>query len=137
MEKNKKTLHIIAWILQGIMAAMFLMAGFMKSFTPVEQLPENLSWGKEMPGLLRFVGISELLGAIGLILPSLLRIAPFLSVLAATGFSIIMILAAGFHTMRNEYHMIPVNLVLLLISLVIIWLRWKKVPVQPKNNNAV
>ena len=132
MEKNKKTLHIIAWILQGIMAAMFLMVGMMKSFTPVDQLPENLSWGKEMPGLLRFVGISELLGAIGLILPSLLRIIPKLTVWAAVGFSIIMVLAAGFHVMRNEYSVIPVNLVMLGIFILIIWIRLKKAPIQPK-----
>jgi len=70
-----KALHISLWIAQVILAAMFLMAGVMKSTQPIEQLGASMSWVNDFSaGMVRFIGISELLGGIGLLLPALLRI---------------------------------------------------------------
>jgi uncharacterized membrane protein YphA (DoxX/SURF4 family) len=133
MEQKNKTLLIALWIVQGLLAAMFLMAGFMKSFTPIEELAGSLPWVKEYsPALVRFIGVSELLGALGLILPSLLRIKPQLTPLAALGILIIMVLAAGFHLMRSEYETIPVNVIIGALALLVAWGRYKKLPIQPK-----
>jgi uncharacterized membrane protein len=134
MEQKNKTFHISLWVIQGILAAMFLMAGFMKSFTPIEKLAESLPWVKEYsPALVRFIGISELLGALGLILPSLLRIKPQLTPLAALGIFIIMVLATGFHLMRAEIQALPITVIIGALALFVAWGRYKKVPIQPKS----
>jgi hypothetical protein len=75
------------WVVQGLLALMFLLAGGMKLVLPLEALAGPVAF----PGLfLRFIGVSEVAGAIGLILPSLLRIRPSLTPLAASGLAIIM-----------------------------------------------
>ena len=80
------------WIVQGLLAALFLFAGGMKLVLPLEALAGPVP----LPGLfLRFIGVAEVLGAIGLILPGLLRIRPGLTPLAAAGLVIIMIGATG------------------------------------------
>jgi DoxX-like family len=76
------------WIVQGLLALLFLFAGGMKLVMPIEALTEQMP----LPGLfVRFIGVAEVLGAIGLILPGLLRIRPALTPLAAAGLIIIMI----------------------------------------------
>ena len=78
----------VLWIVQGLLAALFLFAGVMKLVLPLDQLPGPV----ELPGwFLRFIGVVEVLGALGLILPALLRIRPGLTPLAAAGLVIIMI----------------------------------------------
>ena len=76
------------WIVQGLLAALFLFAGGMKVITPVEVL----SAMSPFPGeFIRFIGICEVLGAVGLILPYALRILPGLTALAAAGLVVIMV----------------------------------------------
>jgi hypothetical protein len=76
------------WTVQGLLAALFLFAGMMKFVLPVEAMAGPVA----LPGpFLHFIGACEVLGGIGLVLPSLLRILPFLTPVAATGLSIIMI----------------------------------------------
>jgi len=132
--KNLKALNIILWIAQIILAGMFIMAGFMKSITPIEQLSASLPWTKDVPvGLVRFIGISEFLGALGLILPSLLRIKPILTPVAALGINAIMVMAAFFHITRAEFSGVAFTLMLALVAAFIGWGRWKKVPIQEKS----
>jgi hypothetical protein len=81
------TLSRLLWIVQGLLAALFLFAGSMKLALPVAALAGPVP----LPGmLLRFIGLAEVLGAIGLVLPGLLRIHPELTPLAAAGLWIIM-----------------------------------------------
>ena len=76
------------WIVQGLLAALFLFAGGMKLITPIEVL----SVMSPFPGeFIRFIGICEVLGAVGLILPYALRILPGLTALAAAGLVVIMV----------------------------------------------
>ncbi len=76
------------WIVQGLLAALFLFAGGMKLITPVEVL----SVMSPFPGeFIRFIGLCEVLGAVGLILPYALRILPGLTALAAAGLVVIMV----------------------------------------------
>src|SRR5215216_2237856 len=76
------------WIVQGLLAALFLFAGGMKLITPIEVL----SMMSPFPGeFIRFIGICEVLGAVGLILPYALRILPGLTALAAGGLVVIMV----------------------------------------------
>ena len=76
------------WIVQGLLAALFLFAGVMKLVMPIESMTQQMP----LPGLfLRFIGICEVLGGLGLVLPGLFRIRPGLTSLAALGLIIIMI----------------------------------------------
>lgn len=76
------------WIIQGLLAALFLFAGVMKLVMPIEAMTQQMP----MPGMfLRFIGICELLGGLGLVLPTLLRIRPGLVSLAALGLLVIML----------------------------------------------
>jgi DoxX-like family len=81
-------MNIALWIVQALLAALFLFAGGVKLITPIEEMTKQIA----MPGwFLRFIGVAEVLGALGLILPWLLRIKPVLTPLAASGLVIIMI----------------------------------------------
>ena len=83
-------MNIALWIAQGLLAAMFLFAGGMKLVIPIEEMLKQMPI--PLPGwFLRFTGVVEVLGAIGLILPWLLRIRPGLTPLAAAGLVIVMI----------------------------------------------
>lgn len=131
--KNNKAINISLWVAQGLLAAMFIMAGAMKSTQPIEALAESLPWVKEVPSaMVRFIGISELLGGIGLLLPSILRIKPTLTVWAAVGLAVVMVLAAGFHVSRGENEVIGMNIILVLVAAFIAWGRTKKAPIQAK-----
>jgi uncharacterized membrane protein YphA (DoxX/SURF4 family) len=76
------------WIIQGLLALVFLFAGGMKLVLPIEEMTRNMP----LPGpFLRFIGVAEVLGALGLILPGLFRMRPGLTPLAAAGLVIIMV----------------------------------------------
>jgi len=134
-QKNpSKALNITLWIAQVLLAAMFLMSGFTKVAQPIEQLSQMLPWASQVPaGLVRFIGISEVLGGLGLILPALLRIKPQLTVWTALGLVVVMIFASTFHLSRGEGAMIGTNIVLALVAVFIAWGRSKKTPIQPKS----
>jgi hypothetical protein len=81
-------INALLWVVQGMLAALFLFAGGMKLALPLEALAGPIS----LPGLfMRFIGVAEVAGAIGLVLPSLLKIQPRLTPVAAAGLVIIMI----------------------------------------------
>ena len=83
-------LNLALWIVQGLLALIFLFAGGLKLVLPIAQMTKQMA--VPLPGLfLQFIGVCEVLGAIGLILPRLLRIRPGLTPLAAAGLVIIMI----------------------------------------------
>lgn len=131
-QKTSKGLNIVLWVVQGLLAAAFAMAGFMKITSLIEELANGgMSFVNSFgAGMVRFIGISELLAAVGLILPAALRIKPVLTPAAAIGIAIIMVLATGYHISNSE-PFIP-TVVLLALASFVIWGRLKKVPVQPK-----
>jgi len=117
-------MNVGLWIVQVLLAAAFLMAGVMKGFQ-YERARATMPWVKDTPkGLVTFIGISELLGGLGLLLPAISGILPWLTPLAALGLSITMILAAGFHARRGEYQGIVINLVLLVLAGFVAYGRW-------------
>ena len=118
-------MNIILWIVQGLLAAMYGMAGVMKTFQ-TSKAKEQLPWAKNRSdGFVRFVGISELLGAIGLILPLLTGILPWLTLLAAVGLILIQLLAIFTeHLPKKEYNILPINILLLALSIFILVGRW-------------
>ena len=128
-----KRLSVGLWTNQILLAVMFGMAGFMKATQPISQLSAMLPFVAQMPeGLVRFIGASELAGAVGLILPAALRIVPVLTPLAASGLVVVMVLAAGFHISRGEFSNVPVNFILGSLAAFVAWGRLKMVPISKR-----
>lgn len=128
-QQKSKALHISLWIAQVLLAFAFSMAGFMKVSLPIPELAaKGMGFVNYTPeAMVRFIGIAELLGALGLILPSALRIKPILTPLAAVGIAVIMILAAKDHLSHNES--IMVNVILFALAAFVAWGRFSKVPI--------
>jgi uncharacterized membrane protein YphA (DoxX/SURF4 family) len=113
------------WIVQGLLALLFLFAGAMKFIMPIEEMTKQVP----MPGaFLRFIGVAEILGALGLILPGLLRIRPGLTPLVAAGLVIIMIGATVVSLMTGTVVMALMPFVVLLLTAFVAYGRWKVVP---------
>ncbi len=117
------------WIVQGLLALVFLFAGGMKLVLPLEKLTGP------MPGLfMRFIGVAEVLGAIGLILPGLLGIRPGLTPLAAAGLVIIMIGATVTTLAGGDGAMAMIPLVVGLLSAFVAYGRWRPAPHSGEKN---
>jgi len=117
-------MNVALWIVQGILSIMFLMAGGMKLFAyeKYKESAEKRSGGHRpgIPrGLTTFIGICEVAGGLGLILPMATGLAPSLTTLAALGLGIIMVLAAIYHLRRKEPAFVPIGL-LVLAALVVV-----------------
>lgn len=115
----------VLWTVQVLLAALFLLAGGMKLILPIEELTAQTP----LPGpFVRFIGVAEVLGAIGLVLPGLLRIRPGLTPLAAAGLVIIMIgaVVVTLATMDAALALIP--LVVGLLAAFVAYGRWKVAP---------
>ncbi len=131
-QKTPKWLNIVLWVVQILLAGMFAMAGFTKISSSMEELAANGMGFVEnfSPVMVRFIGWSEVLGSLGLILPAATRIKPILTPLAAIGIATIMVLATGYHIIHSEPVMITVTL--LVLALIVIWGRLKKAPIQAR-----
>ena len=113
------------WILQWVLALLFLWAGGVKLVLPLEKLTGPVT----LPGLfLRFIGVAEVLGAIGLILPGLLRIRPGLTPLAAAGLVIIMIGATVVTLAGGDVVSALIPLVVGLLATFVAYGRWRLLP---------
>jgi uncharacterized membrane protein YphA (DoxX/SURF4 family) len=113
-------MNIVLWVLQGLLGAAFIGAGVMKATQPKEKMPANMTWTqRRSAGTIKFIGVTEVLGGLGLILPWATDIAPVLTPIAAVGLLVIMLLAIGDHVRAKEYSVLPFNLVLGAIALVI------------------
>lgn len=134
LRSPSKGLNIGTWIVQGLLAAVFGMAGLMKSTTPnAEMVTQGLAWVSAVPAFVpKLAGISEVLAAFGLILPSALRIQPKLTPLAAAGLVVIMALAIPLHLSLGELPAAGLNLVLGCLAAFVVWVRFKKAPIAPR-----
>jgi uncharacterized membrane protein YphA (DoxX/SURF4 family) len=125
-------MNIALWIVQGLLALVFLMGGFMKASKSKDSLKErgrSMDWVDDFSdGQVRLIGILEVLGAIGLILPGLTDILPILTPLAAVGLALTMVGAAITHLRRGEYSIIVMNLVLMALALFIAYGRFVLLP---------
>jgi hypothetical protein len=96
----------------------------------MSEIERALVWPGALPvGLLRFIGVAKLAGALGLVLPAITRIVPRLTPIAASGLAIIQVLAIPFHLWCGETQMLPANLALLMIAACIAWAQFVKAPI--------
>jgi hypothetical protein len=127
------TLNGVLWTLQVMWGFFFAGSGFGKVLlydaTLYAEAPRAVAWYAAVPQpLIVCIGVVEVLGGIGLILPSLTRVRPGLAPLAAGGLTLTMVLAAAFHVARGEYALVPANLLLGAVSAVLAAGRWTKRP---------
>lgn len=130
-QTNSKGLNILLWIAQGILCAMFLMAGTMKMITPDDEMMKNMPDASAgFLTFIRFLGACEFLGGVGMILPSLLRIKPILTPIAGMGIAITMIVAVGMHISKGETSATVTTAVLAVLAIFVIWGRLKAAPIS-------
>ena len=110
-------MNIALWIAQGLLAVLYIMAGGMKALTP-EKMKTQMPWAKRHPtNFIRMIGVFELLGALGVLLPMLTGILPWLTPAAAIGLVLVQILAIlTEHLPAKEYQALPFNLLLLALA---------------------
>lgn len=118
-------MNIALWIAQSLLALAYVAVGAMKTFQ-IARVRAQFSWANgRSDAFVRFVGISEMLGGLGLILPMLTGLFPWLTPLAAIGLSVIQVLAiVGEHLPRKEYSSLPLNAMFLGLSLFVVFGRW-------------
>ena len=122
-------MNIELWIVQGLLAVFFLVAGSMKVMQPKEKLAENMEWVNDFdPGIIKAIGALEVLGALGLVLPKLTGILPILTPLAAGGLALTMVGAALTHLRRKEMPMVGMNAVLFLVAAFVAYGRFVILP---------
>ena len=123
-------MNITLWVLQVLLAAAFFAHGWMMLSPPaamVEQMNATLPRWFQL-----FIGVAEVLAAIGLTLPGLTRIMPFLVAWAAAGLMIVMVSATGFHLMRGEISGAAITFVLLAMATFVAYMRHRVLPIRAR-----
>jgi uncharacterized membrane protein YphA (DoxX/SURF4 family) len=120
-------MNIALWIIQSLLALLFLFAGGMKLILPIEEMTQQMA----MPGpFLRFIGVCEVLGGLGLVLPWLVGVRPGLTPLAAAGLVIIMIGATATTIIIGQVVTSILPLVVGILCLFVAYGRWRLVPAR-------
>ncbi|HEV3214347.1 MAG TPA: DoxX family protein [Vicinamibacterales bacterium] len=123
-------MNILLWVLQVLLALAFFAHGGLLLFPPAaiaEQMNASLPRWFQL-----FLGVAEILAAVGLTLPGVTRIQPWLVSCAAAGIMIVMICATVFHLMRGEVSSALTTIMLLAVATFIAYMRWRVVPIKPR-----
>ena len=124
-------MNIVLWILQVLLAAVFLAHGGFMVAPPAEMV--ELMNAQLGAGFRVFLGVAEILAAIGLILPGVTRILPGLIASAAAGLMIVMASATVLHTWRGETSSAMTTAILFVLVTVVAYMRWKVKPIAPRS----
>lgn len=122
-------LRIGLWIAQVLLALAFGAAGGMKLLTPYAKMAGQMTLSE---GMVHFIGVSEVLGALGMILPAASRVAPKLTGVAGIGLATVMILAAGYHLQHGEASHLPPVFLLGALAAFVAWGRLVKAPIAAR-----
>ncbi|HXO52663.1 MAG TPA: DoxX family protein [Mycobacterium sp.] len=119
-------MNLALWIIAIVLAVAFAGSGLMKLVVPKDKLvTAGQGWAQDFSTTsIRLIGLAEILGAIGLVLPAAVHIAPILVPLAAVGLALVMVGAAVVHARRNEPMNIAVNVVLIALAVFVAWGRF-------------
>ena len=119
--------HLALWIVQLLLATAFVLVGYTHAVAPIGVAISRAPWVASLPvALVRFIGVAELMGAAGLVLPAATRIQPRLTALAAVGLVTMMALAIPFHLVRGETKEIAINVVLGSLAAFVAWCRARR-----------
>ena len=132
-DAGTKGLRVSLWVVQVLLALAFAASGSMKLAVPYAELLKQGAWVDRVPeGLVKFIGVAEVSGAAGLILPAATRIKPFLTPLAAAGFVVIMVLASALHLSLGERPFAQV--IIGGLAAFVAWGRFRKAPITPRES---
>ena len=132
---ESRALNISLWAAQIFIAVSFCVAGAMKLAMPINQLAGIWPWSGELPtAFVRLLGVIDFAGGAGVLLPSLTRVKPGLTVLAALGCVLLQLCAMVFHGSRGESAVLPVNIVFMAVCGFILWGRWKGIPIHSRTS---
>lgn len=121
------------WAAQLLLGALFVGTGLWKVLTPIPQLAQMIPWaGQVAPSFLYATALFDLLGGVGIVLPSLTRIRPGLAALAALGCAALQVCAIVFHLSRGEGANTPFNFVLVALALFVAWGRHYRAPIAAR-----
>jgi hypothetical protein len=121
-------MNALLWVLQVLLAAAFLAHGLMFLFPPAEIIAQM---DASIPRWFQlFLGVAEVAAAIGLTLPGVTRVMPWLVSWAAVGIMIVMISATIFHIVRGEFSSAVITAVLLVMASYVAYMRWRVVPIE-------
>lgn len=127
------SLQVGLWIAQILVGVPFMLLGFMKLTTPIPKLAGTFPWTGQLPeSFVRCIGVIDIAGGLGMLLPALTRVKPKLTVWAALGCSVLQVCAIVFHTLRGEISATPGNYVFLGLSLFVLWGRMRRAPIPPR-----
>ncbi len=120
--KPGKVLTIALWTAQVLLFLLFTGTGVWKLITPVSALAAKFPWmGEVSPTFLRLTAVFDLLGGLGVLLPTLTRVKPGLTVLAALGCAVFQVCAIVFHVARGEAANTPFNFLLVALAVFVLW----------------
>jgi hypothetical protein len=127
--KPGKGITIALWTAQVLLFLLFAGTGIWKLTTPIPALAAKFPWmGEVSPAFLRLTAVFDLLGGIGVLLPTLTRVKPGLTVLAALGCALLQLSAIVFHVTRGEAANTPFNFLLVALSVFVLWGRRRPRP---------
>lgn len=130
-----RRLHRALWTVQALLALAFGLGGLMKLMQPIDVIGASMPWALSVPAwVVRFNAAAELAGALGLLLPSITRIKPRLTVLAAIGLTTVMVLAIGLHLSRGEQAAIAAPVVLGALAAFVAWGRATAATIAPRGH---
>jgi putative oxidoreductase len=123
-------MNILLWVLQALLALAFAAHGWLLLAPPASMVAQM---NATLPRWFQiFLGVAEVLAAVGLTLPAMTRIQPWLVSAAAAGIMVVMLCATGFHLLRGEVSSALITLVLLAVATVVSYSRWRVAPIQPR-----
>lgn len=126
-------LNVLLWAAQLFVGISFAVIAWMKLFTPIPALAAMWPWTGQFPEVVvRGLGVIDLAGGLGILLPALTRIRPSLTVTAAACCALLQICAMAFHISRGEAEAVPVNIIFLVLSLFVFWGR-RRYPVPARS----
>jgi hypothetical protein len=132
--RPSRALNVSLWAAQLLLAALFFLVGYTHAAAPIAVAIQRAPWVASLPvALVRFIGVAELAGAIGLLLPAATRIRPMLTPLAAAGLAIMMLLAIPFHLLRGEASAVGINLVLGSLAALVAFGRTRWAPIADRS----
>jgi uncharacterized membrane protein YphA (DoxX/SURF4 family) len=123
-------MNVLLWVLQALLAVAFLAHGWLFLFPPAEMV--DLMNAVIPPAFRVFIGVAEVLAAVGLTLPAITRVLPWLIPLAAAGLMIVMLAATMLHGMRGEVGSAITTAILFVVATFVAYMRWKVNPILPR-----
>lgn len=130
-------LDLALWAAQLFVGVSFAVIAWIKLTTPISALAAMWAWTGEYPeAMVRGIGLIDLAGGLGIVLPRLTRIRPGLTVAAAAGCALLQVCAMAFHLSRGEGEATPINVVYLALALFVFWGR-RAYPARPRGRAAV